>query len=208
MPKENVLQQAPIRNESVIGAQVLSHSGEFSPQVVDFALPGRGFSFQFVRKYRSSLSQQLSPLGRGWTFTYAKYIESEGDDILYHDGFGRTHRFPRMLGKSEYISPDGFYAVLIDEDEKFLLRQRFGDVFVFAKPDNGGRLLAIEERNGNALQFSYGENTILATDSLGRPHDDHPRCAPRGSTPRSHGTGLAIYVQRCGMLGRDRAAAH
>src|SRR5207253_8244938 len=118
--------------------------------------------------YRSSLCQQMSPLGRGWTFTYAKQIEGEGNDILYHDGFGQTHRFTRMLGTSDYMSPNGFYAVLVAEDEKFLLKQRYGNVFVFAKPANGGHLLAIEERNGNALQFRHGENVISATDSLGR----------------------------------------
>ena len=37
--------QAPIRNASVIGAQVYSHSGEFSPRVTDITIPGRFFSF-------------------------------------------------------------------------------------------------------------------------------------------------------------------
>src|SRR5213078_5368933 len=85
--------QFPIRNESVTGAQVYSHSGEFSPQVIDCSLPGRGVSFKFVRKYSSASHHQVGALGRGWTFNYAKTLEKEGDDILYHDGLGRKHRF-------------------------------------------------------------------------------------------------------------------
>jgi hypothetical protein len=93
MEYERRFKQAPLRNESVVGAQVYSHSGEFSPRVFDIAVPGRGLSFQFVRKYRSALCEEAGPLGRGWTFSYAKRVEREGNDILYHDGFGRVHRF-------------------------------------------------------------------------------------------------------------------
>src|SRR4051812_10875648 len=122
MEMNNVMQQAPIRNESVVGAHVYSHSGEFSPQVTDMALMGRGISFRFIRKHCSSRCQGVDPLGRGWTFTYAKRIERQGHGILYHDGLGRTHRFTRALLNDDFISPPGFYAVLRDENGKLLLR--------------------------------------------------------------------------------------
>jgi hypothetical protein len=42
----------PLRNASIVGASVYSHSGEFSPHVVDYGVPARGVSFQFARTYR------------------------------------------------------------------------------------------------------------------------------------------------------------
>jgi hypothetical protein len=111
-------QQAPIRYESVVAAQVYSHSGEFAPEVVDLAIPARGVSFQFTRKYRSGRSGEPGPLGRGWTFTYAKRPEQAAEDVLFHDGYGRVHRFagsPRRRGLS---APDGFYAVLAPRLER------------------------------------------------------------------------------------------
>ncbi len=161
-------QQCPVRNENVIGAQVYSHSGEFSPRVVDFGIPGRGISFQFVRKYRIACSQEICPIGRGWTFTYAKRIEHKDNDVLYHDGLGRTHRFAGTRDKNKYGSPKGFYSILIAENGKFLLGQRYGTIFHFEKPEAGGRLLAIEDRNKNVLKFEYTSDVVRVTDTLGR----------------------------------------
>jgi YD repeat-containing protein len=161
-------QQAPIRGESVIGAQLYSHSGEFSPQVFDLEIPARGVSFQFVRKYRSGLNKHLGALGRGWTFTYAKRIEQSGRGILYYDGFGRVHLFAFSEVDGRFRSPDGFYAILAADEAQFQLKQRFGDLFVFEHPASGGRLLAIGDRNGNALRFEYRENDILVTDPFER----------------------------------------
>jgi hypothetical protein len=47
MKPDKLLSQFTIRNASVVGAQVYSHSGEYAPQMIDFALPARGVSFQF-----------------------------------------------------------------------------------------------------------------------------------------------------------------
>jgi YD repeat-containing protein len=167
MKPNGSFQQAPVRNASVVGAQVYSHNGEFSPQVYDFELPARGVFFQFIRKYRSANHNDFGSLGRGWTFSYAKWLEQEENDILFHDGFGRSHRFV-FSADGSFSSPDGFYAVLLADGERVLLRQRFGDLFTFERPDLGGRILSIEDRNGNALKFEYRENSILATDPFER----------------------------------------
>jgi YD repeat-containing protein len=95
-------------------------------------------------------------------------MERVDEGILYHDGLGRTHRFTRMPGRNDLVSPDGFYAVLTAEDERVLLKQRFGTVFVFGAPEAGGYLLAIEDRNGNALTFEHTKEAIRVADSLDR----------------------------------------
>lgn len=168
MQTDKLFLQSPVRNESVVGAQVYSLNGEFSPQVIDLTIPARGISFQFIRKYRSTNHLEVGALGRGWTFTYAKSLGKDGNDILYHDGLGRIHCFKYVPSKHSYTSPDGFYAVLDAVKNTFFLRQRYGGVFVFEKPERGGRLLAIKDRNGNVLQFKYGENEIQVIDSFER----------------------------------------
>ncbi|MDO8937752.1 MAG: DUF6531 domain-containing protein [Methylicorpusculum sp.] len=160
--------QCPIRNESVVGAQVYSHSGEYSPLVSDFSLSARGVSFQFLRKYRSANCQSIGPMGRGWTFNYLKMLENEGDDILYHDGLGRIHRFEPATLKDSFLSPHGLYMRLETDGGAFFLKQRYGDLFTFEKPEMGGRLLSIEDSNGNTLRFEYQKNAIQILDPLGR----------------------------------------
>src|SRR5712692_1784187 len=131
MSTGNAIQQAPVRNPSVVGAHVYSHSGDFSPLVTDLVLRGRGVLFQFNRKYRSACSQDMDALGRGWTFTYAQQMESDGSDIIYHDGLGRLHRFTPIPRTNDYGPPNGFYAVLTDDNGTLVLRPRYGTVFTF-----------------------------------------------------------------------------
>jgi YD repeat-containing protein len=171
MNSDKLFAQCPVRNESVVGAQVYSHSGEYSPHAIDFGLPARGVSFQFMRKYRSANRQAVGPMGRGWTFTYAKALEQEGDGILYHDGLGRIHHFKSMPSKDSYLSPDGLYMLLEAAGDTFSLRRRYGGVLTFERPEIGGRLLSIEDRNGNTLGFEYHKNAIQILDSLGRRID-------------------------------------
>lgn len=158
--------QPPVRNASVVGAHVYSHSGEFGPQVTDCQLPGRGISFAFKRIYRSTGHRSLGEMGRGWTFTYAKRLERDDDTLVYHDGFGRVHRFTDC-GEGRYAAPAGFYSVLETDGERCQLKQRFGDVLVFDDPGLGGRLRAVQDRNGNALKFTQDDDALMVDDALG-----------------------------------------
>lgn len=67
------VRQPPVRNESVVGSHILSHSGEFAPRIVDFVL-GRGVWFEIVRRYRSLLAYEVSDFGRGWSPTSFKSL--------------------------------------------------------------------------------------------------------------------------------------
>jgi hypothetical protein len=79
---------APIRNQSVVSTHVLSHSGEFSPRLGDVALVSRGVSFEFARKDRRGLTGENGSMGGGWTYTYDKRFELDGDHVVYCDGLG------------------------------------------------------------------------------------------------------------------------
>jgi hypothetical protein len=79
---------APIRNQSVVSTHVPSHSGEFSPRLGDVALVSRGVSFEFARKDRRGLTGENGSMGGGWTYTYDKRFELDGDHVVYCDGLG------------------------------------------------------------------------------------------------------------------------
>jgi YD repeat-containing protein len=152
----------------MVGVDVYSHSGEFSPWAVDLALPGRGLAFRFVRTYRFGRSNDLGPLGRGWHVNYFQRLERFESDILYHDNVGRTHQFANERGTEGFVSPDGVYATLTASNAEFRLQQRYGTALVFATPEAGGRLRSIVDRNGNTLAFEHTAEAMVATDALGR----------------------------------------
>jgi YD repeat-containing protein len=164
------MQQAPIRNATTICASVYSHSGEFAPVYTDLQLTGRGLDFQFTRSYRSSFADHIGELGRGWFSSIAKRIERRGDDIIYHNGAGELYKFLGGM-QDNYKSPIGFYGFLLKEKKEFLLYQRYGLKYRFEIPEQGGRILGIEDRNHNSIQFSYSENAVVIIDSLKRTID-------------------------------------
>jgi YD repeat-containing protein len=157
------MQQAPLRNASRIGASIYSHSGEFAPVAVDLRLPGRGVDFAFGRSYRSSHTDQIGDFGRGWMSSLAQRLERDGDTLVFHDGAGRALRF------ASGAPPDGFYGVLAEDDgDGVVLRLRFGTTHRFERPEDGGRLLRVDDRNGNAVDFAYAADQIAIFDTLGR----------------------------------------
>ena len=161
-----MLQQAPCRNASVVGAHVYSHSGELSFEVVDLELRARRIGFRFVRTYGSARAGLIGALGRGWTFTYTSRLEAQGDDVLYHDGRGRTFTF--QAAGDGFASPDGVYAALAAQGERYVLHQPSGDRRIFGAPAEGGRLLAIEDAHGNALRLDHRQDRIVVTDPFDR----------------------------------------
>ena len=157
----------PIRNASVLGASVFGHSGEFGPVATDLRLPGRGLDLELVRSYRSSLANRVGELGRGWSLSIAKRVERIGDDLAYHDGAGVTHRFVREDAR-RYASPPGFYGVIAEEKGAVVIRHRYGIVSSFARPERGGQLRLVTDRNDNAIGLVHRANRIDVLDTFGR----------------------------------------
>ncbi|HMH50790.1 MAG TPA: DUF6531 domain-containing protein [Candidatus Acidoferrum sp.] len=161
------IQQAPIRGAQTIAASVYSHSGEFAPHYTDLRLPGRGLELHLTRFYRSSRADHLGELGRGWSCGLMKKLEREGDDLMYHNGAGEVRRFLRARN-GEYSSPAGFYGVLQQEKDHFVIRQRFGHTSRFHPLEAGGGISSIEDRNHNVIQSSYSPTNIAIIDTMSR----------------------------------------
>jgi YD repeat-containing protein len=161
------MQPPPVRNASIVAASVFSHSGEFSAVSRDLRIPGRGLDLDFIRSYRSSLTNSIGVLGRGWSCNLARRMVRDGDDLLYDAGAGLVHRFAGRTGK-HYTAPPGVYAVLSEIGLEIVLEQRFGVRTVFQAPEQGGRLLAVIDRNDNELRFSYTPQSVQIVDTVGR----------------------------------------
>ncbi|MEV0563004.1 DUF6531 domain-containing protein [Dactylosporangium sp. NPDC050588] len=158
----------PTRNATVIGAHVLSHSGEHAPTLVDLQLPGRGPSVQIARTYRSQTGPPDGPFGRGWCFAYDKRLTWADDGLILRDGTGRELRFTDRADGPGFDPPDGVYARLERAGDGLALLQPRGNRLVFTDPEDGGRLVAVADRNGNTVRLSYEDDAILVTDPFDR----------------------------------------
>ncbi|MCK4763159.1 MAG: RHS repeat protein, partial [Candidatus Aminicenantes bacterium] len=143
---------------------VILHSGEFAVSEIDLQIPGRGFDFAFRRTYRSQVVYS-GVLGWGWDHTYNRRIlKMPGGDLLYYDGSGRRERFKAKKSGDTitgYEAPKGFFVKVKKYEDgtiKLLHSDRFLEVF-----DSSGRLIELEDRNENRMEFFYNINGQLST---------------------------------------------
>lgn len=152
------------------GTGVYLANGDLFHRQVDFDIPGRGFSFQFVRRHVTGVTYD-GPLGKGWDFTYNMRIVVDGDgDALLHDGTGRVDEFDESSGT--YSTPAGRFEELIKEGSpsKFKLKTPHATVYQFDASGTNCRLESITDRAGNVMSFSYDGSSRLSsvTDTLER----------------------------------------
>src|SRR5262245_48822483 len=119
--------QPPVRNASIAGYWVASHSGEFVPTFADLRPRADSLSLELTRHYRSALHDLPGAFGNGWTWSYEQYLVNDGRDMLLFDGTGRSHRFVRKPGNA-FVSPPALYSTLSLIRGRFVLRTRFGFV--------------------------------------------------------------------------------
>lgn len=149
-------------------------NGNLFEQITDYTLPSPGRSIVFQRTY-NSLAPAAGPLGPGWRHSYQISLKDDGTSAVVQDGSGASLKF--RLSGGVYISPPGYDLTLTKDAEGYLFRTKHG---VESRFDPGGVLLAIADRNQNALQFSYengrlrritapgGRSAGLFYDSSGR----------------------------------------
>ncbi|MFC2171892.1 DUF6531 domain-containing protein [Acidobacteriota bacterium] len=166
----------PCNDCGMRGTSVYLHSGEFYHTRVDLEIPGRGFPFRFERRYKSQITYD-GPLGNKWEFNYNMRVDEQGNgDVYYYDGRGRRDTFDWDSQASEWDSPAGYYAVLIEDTQnsEYVLSWWNGMSYHFhsSQGTTYGKLKKIEDRNGNAMTFSYTSGKLTTvTDTLGRDID-------------------------------------
>jgi RHS repeat-associated protein len=158
---------SPANNPSIY-SNVLLHSGELAWDEIDLHIPGRGFDFVFARTYRSQAIYS-GVLGWGWDHNYNKrLVELYSGDIIYYDGSGRRERYKKDQNTGKYQSPKGWFVELSrSEDGQFYLIYPDRTIEHY---DSIGRLIKIQDRNRNYMEFYYNVSGQLSAimDTMGR----------------------------------------
>ena len=163
--------------------------GNFFYSASDATVPNESLPISFTRSYNSG-STSRSSLGYGWTHNYDIALIKVGSDedlenstLALRDGQGTIYTFSRVNGT--YVSSMGKYLTLKEEStshnytvtsgnsteqfsfaSNYTMFSRDGMKFYF---DEYGKLLLIEEANGNILIFSYDpERGLLEKITTGR----------------------------------------
>jgi YD repeat-containing protein len=150
---------------------VNSRTGAFESRVSDVRLPGPGLGFSFDRSYDSGRADEPpGPLGPGWTHAYAARLElSSGrgrDDALVELRTGAGQRIRFAFQETVYVAGPGVRASLRKVGEGY---EVVGHDQVRLRFDGDGRLLAIEDRNGNRQALRYDGGRLSAIeDAAGR----------------------------------------
>jgi RHS repeat-associated protein len=146
---------------------VNSLTGAFVTQIEDLATPGTGVPFAWTRSYTSS-DATVGSMGPGWTHTYAATLLVQPDgDVLARGEEGQEVSFARQPDGSFDGAP-GARATLTSIAGGYELVRTDQVIYRF---DAGGRLLSIEDRNGQGVTLAYDAHGRLQTinDASGSP---------------------------------------
>ena len=153
---------------ATIAEPINTATGNYFYQQNDLQFPGRGLPLAFIRTY-NSLNTASGPLGYGWTHAYGVLLTQYLDgSIVVVLGNGRQEFYdPGSDGSYQSRLPGVFNTLRKNDDGTFTLtaKNQFQHHFNAA-----GKLTRINDRNGNALTFSYDANGNLTTlvDTAGR----------------------------------------
>ncbi|MCG7288258.1 DUF6531 domain-containing protein [Cellulomonas sp. ACRRI] len=156
------------------GDPVNSATGELFENSVDLSIEGDLLAPAWTRSYGTSRAETDLGLGHGWTFGYSmSLVPDEGDDLAdapwieVHQENGSTIVFARDEAGG-FVTAARVLATLVrNADGTYRLRRHGGDGFVF---DASGRLLRIEDRNGNTVGLTRDAEgrLVSAADQRGR----------------------------------------
>jgi YD repeat-containing protein len=118
----------------------------------------------------NSLDSFAGSLGAGWTHNFDLAIVSNSDGSLYlKRSDGNRIYFSADSGgvyHADAKSGDRFSTIVADTDGSYILRRRYGKIYTF---NASGRLIRIEDRNGNATVLTYsGSDLVDIEDATGR----------------------------------------
>jgi YD repeat-containing protein len=166
-------------NPSVGGVTLFN--GNFFTQSVDLAVPGKGLSFALTRSYNSYDWQYETdhggvPADRPWRFNIEMrigYVPNTANKRLYvarEDGSGESYF---LSGSTWYpIDLGNFSTIRVNGDNTYTVQTRGQLSYTYEAPTGLGRLLRVNDRDGNQLTYTYGANGRVTqiTDASGRAY--------------------------------------
>jgi RHS repeat-associated protein len=151
------------------GVRGNSYTGNLFYQRTDLHLAGR-MPIDISFSYNSADQGRSNGYGRGWTFGYGMQVKEKADTSTIIRNDGRKDVFIRnATSPGAFTAPKGVFDSLISTGSgKYVLRSKDGSKYFF---DNAShqRITRQEDRNGNALVFSYTDSLITQiADGAGR----------------------------------------
>lgn len=145
-------------------------TGNYHYAANDMAVKSAGPSFSMTRAYNS-----LSPADSPWSFAYEMTVKTTDEFarrvVIGPREDGRLQHYFKDMDQKWYALNPGNFDQLIEENGQFVLYTKGNRVYRFEQAqsaDSTGKLLAIEDRLGNALRFSYSDGLLNgATDASG-----------------------------------------
>ena len=151
-----------------VGGIVNVANGNLVISEQDISIPGRGFDLEFTRTYNSIRSDDLGPLGYGWTHNYnVSAVEVSYGNIILTEECGSQHLFLRNFDGT-YETPPGLSHRLTKDPVT-------GNLFLWSLDgvktqfDDLGRISTKTDKNGNMLHFTYEDGFLVnVTDDSGQ----------------------------------------
>jgi RHS repeat-associated protein len=145
-------------------------TGNFTEDVIDLSVPGRGVPLHFSRTYNSLMAATNGPLGYGWTHSYNMSLSlgsgSPPVTATVNQENGTQVDFS-VSGTAYTAAPRVLASFVHNGDGSFTFTRRATQIFVF---NAGGQLTAEKELNGYTTSLAYnGSNQLTTvTDLAGR----------------------------------------
>ncbi len=162
----------PAIPDSSLSDSVYLFSGEFHLTVTDMVIRGRGFDFEWTRRYRSRVGPDTT-MGNGWDHSYNIHLTQNGPNLVVHDGDGRSDEFcPTPNGT--WSSPEFFREIVQQGNGFSMIHHDRGSMQFngfFGLPDDG-KISSMVDRKGNRVSFEYDPGTGRLTgirDTLDSP---------------------------------------
>jgi RHS repeat-associated protein len=149
------------------GLTVNLGNGNLAVNALDIKAPGVGPALSISRNWSSLHKSNSREFGNGWSFGAVQArVEGTNDGVLVTLPGGSTETF--LWNGSGFDTPDGMNADLIRAGSQYELTFRGSDEkWVFPDTWDGYRsyLGSVEDRNGNAITYTYDLSTTGGDDS-------------------------------------------
>lgn len=131
-----------------------------------FGFPGKGMPVLLEVAYNSWDHASDGPLGFGWTHTYNAKLTAAGTDVSIKWGDGHTERFQGDIS-GNFLPVDCNTTVTLTkpDSDHYLATLHSGVTCLF---DASGRLLEIDDPNGNQITLTHSTHLDRITDTAGR----------------------------------------
>ena len=143
--------------------------GNFTHSVRIVRIEGLGPEIDITLTYNSR-DNRKGPFGHGWVHQYDQRLIQTTDGVAFYaictKANGKRERFTLNPDGSYTPPPYLFDTLTRNPDGSFTLRDHLGKVRRF---NAQGQLVAMEDRNGNALTFAYDAAGFMTrmTDAVG-----------------------------------------